>query len=144
MLICALLFASGLGLVVIAAIRFPIGSGEFWGCIGAALGFLLGGGFGMLGTWNSYRALEGLPDWMAEGKTNLYDRCIYAAAELGALLMAIGLIASPWISGTSTYALVLMGGILVFQAAIFIAIRSLMRRAARQEAETPVESQTAR
>ena len=33
------------------------------------------------------------------------------------------------------YALALLGGILLFQASIFLTIRSLMRRAARQEAE---------
>ena len=70
----------------------------------------------------------------------MYDRCLYAIGELGALLMAGGLVASPWISDTSVYAMVLFGGILVFQAAIFISIRSLMRRAARQEAEQSVDS----
>jgi hypothetical protein len=142
MVVCALLFAAGVAVAVAAVVRLPIGSGEFWGWIAAAFGFLLGGGFGMLGTWNSYRALEGLPDWMAEGNTNMYDRCIYAIGELGALLLAVGLLASPWISSISTGALVSLGGILVFQAAIFISIRALMRRAARQEAEQQADSHT--
>lgn len=140
MLVCALLFASGVVLIVIAAIRFPIGSGAFWGWVGAAFGFLFGGGGGMLGAWNSYRALEGLPDWMAEGKRNVFDRFIYAIGGLGLVLMVTGLIAAPWMTVISVYALELLGGILVFQMAIFISIRSLMRRAARQEAEQSVDS----
>jgi hypothetical protein len=140
MLVCALLFVSGVVLIVIAAIRFPIGSGEFWGWVGAASGFLFGGGGGMLGTWNSYRAMEGLPDWMAEGKRNVFDLCIYAIGGLGLALMVTGIAASAWLTNTSVYALELFGGILVFQAAIFLPIRALMRRAARQETERGVDS----
>lgn len=135
MVVCVLLFMSGFVLIVIAAIRLPIGSDEFWGWIGAASGFVFGGGGGMLGTWNSYRAMEGLPDWMSEGTHNVLDRCLYTVGGLGAAVMVTGIAASAWLTSSSMYALELLGGILVFQASIFLSVRALMRRAARQEAE---------
>jgi hypothetical protein len=38
-----------------------------------------------------------------------------------------------WLGGTTTYSLALLGGIVVFQAGLFLVIRGLMRRAARQK-----------
>ena len=129
----ALMMACGIALLVIALITQPIGSGPFWGWTGSAFGFLFGGGGGLLGIWNSYRSLEGLPDWMVEVGHNTLDRWIYAIGALGGSFVIAGVAASPWISRTSVYGLELLGGILVFQSGVFIAIRALMRRAARQE-----------
>jgi len=135
MLLCAMSIAGGAVLFGIALIKLPVGSPGFWGWIGAAFGCFLGGAGGLIGIWNTYRSLEGLPDWIADPQRNTLDRYIYGIALLGALLMASGLAASPWINDTSVYAVELLGGILVFQAALFLPIRALMRRAARQEAE---------
>jgi hypothetical protein len=135
MLLSALSIGGGFVVLGIALIKLPLGSPGFWGWVGAALGCLLGGAGGLIGTWNTYRSLEGLPDWISDAQRNAVDRYIYAIAMLGALIMAAGLIVSPWVSNISVYALELLGGILVFQAGMFLPIRALIRRAARQEAE---------
>jgi RIO-like serine/threonine protein kinase len=130
----AVMMACGIVLLVVAVIRLEIGSGPFWGWVGASFGLLFGGGGGLLGIWNTYRAMEGLSDWMVESGHNALDRWIYAIGALGALFVVVGVAANPWISRTSVYALELLGGILLFQSAVFVAIRALMRRAAQQEA----------
>jgi hypothetical protein len=129
---CGLLVAGGVALLIYSFTSLPAGSVKFWAGVGSALGWLLGGSGGLIATWNAYRSLEGLPNWMTEGQPNVLD--VWTIASLGGLFMIAGLVAAPWVTMTSVYALELIGGILVLTASLFHGIRALMRRAARQEA----------
>jgi hypothetical protein len=134
-LACGLLVVGGVIMFIYSTTSLPSGSVKFWAGIASAVVWLFGGGGGLLATWNWFRSLEGEPNWMTEDKINLLDRSIYAIAAIGLLLMLAGLIAAPWISTISVYAMELLGGIVVVPSLIAIFIRAMMRRAARQDAE---------
>jgi uncharacterized membrane protein HdeD (DUF308 family) len=102
--------------------------------------WLFGGAAGLLATWNWYRSLEGRPNWMTDVKVNLLDRATYAIAAIGIIVMIAGAVASRWLPMTSVWALEIIGCMLLVPAAICIAARALMRRAARQETEQRAES----
>ncbi len=133
MALSALLVAVGIGMLVVAFLMIPIGTGGFWGWIGGAFGCYLGGAGGLLGGWNTYRAMEGLPDWLVEGHTNTFDRYMLAITSLGATSIFAGVATSRWISLASVWGLVLLGGVLLLQGGLFVTLRSLMKRAASQE-----------
>ncbi len=136
MILCGLLMAAGIAMGVLAFVNVPLGSAQFWGVMGGAVGCVFGGGGGLLGTWNSYRTLEGGTDLMLEGHWNLMDRCMLATAGIGATLLIGAATASLWASRATVHGGLLIGGILTFQSAIFLVIRALMRRGAKQEAGT--------
>ena len=127
---------SGIALLVYSITSLPAGSLKFWGGIGSGMSWLFGGSGGLLITWNLYRSLEGLPNWMTERQVNTLDYGMIAAAGLGMLIMLAGLVVSPSVTTTSVYALELIGGILALVAGLFLVGRALMRRAAAQEAES--------
>lgn len=113
---------------------------KFWAGIVSAIVWLLGGGGGLLVTWNWYRSLEGGSNWMTEGETNALDHSAYAIAGIGGAVMIAGLLASPWVSAVDSRALELLGGVILVPAAIAVFIRAMMRRAARQEGQQPASS----
>ena len=141
MVVSAIMMAIGLAMAVIAFVMVPLGTPGFWGWIGGACGCFFGGGGGLLGCWNTYRAMEGAPDLLLEGGRNLLDRCMLATLSIGVVLMIVAVAISPWASTDTVWGGLLIGGILTFQSLIFVVIRALMRRAARQEATRPESAQ---
>jgi predicted Ser/Thr protein kinase len=143
MVVCGLLALVGLVLVPVALMTQTIGSNEFWGFIGAALGCGLGGLGGLAGTWNSYRRLEGAPDLMDEPGWTWFDVGVLIVALLGISILVGAFIFSPvsgWSSGASAYSLILMGGIFTWVGGQSLLIRVLSRRARRQETGSIEES----
>lgn len=140
MLACGLLVVGGIAMSVYSATSLPGGSLKFWAGIAAAVVWLFGGAAGLLATWNWYRSLEGQSNWMTEDKTNLLDGALYAACAIGILLMIAAAGLSAWLAAVSVWALEVLGCMLVIPAAVFIAIRALLRRAVRLEAERPADS----
>jgi hypothetical protein len=139
-LMCSLLVVGGVAMSVYSATSLPGGSVKFWAGIVSAAVWLLGGGGGLLVTWNWYRSLEGGSNWMTDEKTNVLDRAAYAIAGIGAALVIGALAASPWIATINFGALELLGGVILLPAAIAIFIRAMMRRAAQQTAESKSRS----
>jgi len=127
---CTLLVIGGAVLFAYSVLSLPVGSAKSWAGIGAALTWLFAGTGGLLVTWNVFRALEGLPNWMTEAKRNPLDGLIIFATTCGVLIALAGISAAPWITRTSSYALAIIGGVLTVVAGISLAARSLMRRAA--------------
>jgi hypothetical protein len=140
MLACGLLVVGGVAMSVYSATSLPGGSIKFWAGIASSVVWLFGGAAGLLATWNWYRSLEGRPNWMTDVKVNLLDRATYAIAAIGIIVMIAGAVASRWLPMTSVWALEIIGCMLLVPAAICIAARALMRRAARQETEQRAES----
>jgi hypothetical protein len=110
-----------------------LGAGGNFSRIAAGFSLLTGGAGGLLGTWNTYRGMEGLPDWMTQSTKNAFDHLMYLSFLVGAVIMIAGLTASAWLTKLSVSAIEIIGGVLVMQSGLFIAIRALMRRATRQE-----------
>jgi serine/threonine protein kinase len=139
MVVGALCMTAGLALAVLAFLRETPGSGPFWGWIGSAFGAFFGGGGALAGSWNSYRQLTGRQDLMSESGWTVLDRALVLYTVLGGLLLAAA--AATWrIAGHDTrYALLLLGGMVSVQGALFFIVRAAMRRAAieRQRAPEP-------
>jgi hypothetical protein len=133
LILCGLLMAAGLAMAVIAVWKIPIGSSGFWGWMGGACGCFFGGGGGLLGTWNSYRQMEGHADMMADPGRNLFDRCVLAILCIGIALLVAAASVSPWASSDMVSGGLLLGSILTFQGLLFLIIRSLIRRGIRQQ-----------
>ena len=102
--------------------------------MGSAFGCIIGGAGSLAGCWNTYRQLEG-----AEGSDagspcwTWLDKVLLVYGGLGAIAFLVGLVLSPWLNRESTYSLLLLGGMVLFQGAPFLIIRGLMRRGAQQE-----------
>jgi predicted Ser/Thr protein kinase len=133
MAVGGLLMLGGLGLLAYAMLMVPTDSGEFWGWIGGAFGCFFGGAGALVGSWNSYRQLEGSGDLMyAPGRTWL-DRALMGYALFGALLFLLGLVLAPWINWVAAYSLLVLGGVPLVQGVVFLAFRALVRRGAWQD-----------
>jgi predicted Ser/Thr protein kinase len=135
MILGALCMTAGLGLGAFASITLLRGgsmSGPFWGWVGAAFGCFFGGGGALAGSWNSYRQLTGRRDLMSEPRWTFFDGTLVAYGVLGLLLLAAA--AATWqIANRDTrYALLLLGGMVTFQGALFVLARAAMRRAAME------------
>jgi hypothetical protein len=129
----ALVVAVGGVLLGIALLNYPAGSNEFWGWMGGAFGCIFGGFGALLGTWNTYRQLEGAGDLMQQPTWNWLDRIIAGYGVAGVAALVSGLVFAGKMSQPSTHGLLLLGGIVVFQAVLFLTLRSLSRRAAQRE-----------
>lgn len=138
MVVSALCMAVGAAMAIIAVWKIPFGSAGFWGWMGGACGCFFGGGGGLLGTWNSYRQLEGHADMMADPGRNLLDRCVIAVLCIGLALLVAAVSVSPWAADDLVAGGLLLGGLLSFQGLLFVVIRKLIRRGA--QAGAPVEA----
>jgi predicted Ser/Thr protein kinase len=134
LVIGVLTMTAGIVLAFVAFLASPVGSGPFWGWMGAAFGCFFGGGGGVAGTWNTYRQLEGKTDLMSRPGWTWFDRLVAWYGLLGFVVSAVAAALSRWLSWASTYSLLLLGGMAALQAALFLGIRFLMRRAARHKA----------
>jgi hypothetical protein len=132
LVIGAIVVAVG-GVLVGVALLHHAGSNEFWGWMGGAIGCIVGGLGAVFGTWNSYRQLEGAGDVMRQATWNIFDRVMagYGTIGLASLVAALGL--ASRLSPLSIQALLLLGGMIVLQAGLFLGIRFLARRAAQAE-----------
>jgi hypothetical protein len=134
----ALCMTAGLALAVLGVLRESPGSQQFWGWMGGAMGCFFGGAGGLAGSWNTYRQLTGRRDWMHDPGRTPFDRAISVYALLGlGLLMAAGV---GWrtFGDATRHGLLLMGGLVAAQAALFIAIRAVTRASAREREDAGV------
>ncbi|MCZ6792889.1 MAG: serine/threonine-protein kinase [Planctomycetota bacterium] len=141
MVICSLAIAAGVFLLAAGALSQFAGAGGdgwAWGYMGGALGFIGGGGGALVGAWNTYRGLEGSGNLLEDPGWNWLDGLIAAYTLLGLLSSVFAFILSHWLGKTATYCILLLGGIVVFQGVLFLIIRGLLRRAARQESVSEV------
>jgi hypothetical protein len=139
MVFSALIITAGLAALVYAVMSRLAGSGAFWGWMGAAFGCIIGGAGALLGCWNTYRQLEGAGDLMQSPDWTWLDHVLlgYGAVGLAATLaVAFG---HPWFARPTVTALLTLGGTVIFQSGLFLIIRALMRRAARQAQRQRVE-----
>jgi predicted Ser/Thr protein kinase len=130
--ISALCMAGGVALLAYAALTVPLGSDEFWGWMGGVFGCIIGGGGGLMGSWNSYRQLEGAPDLMQSPDWTWFDSVVTGYAIFGCLAEAAGLLLAPRLNAASIYSLCLIGGLAMLQGGGFAGFRALYRRAAAQ------------
>src|SRR5205085_1344380 len=131
LVIGAIVIAAGGVQFGFALLNYPAGSNEFWGWLGGAIGCIVGGLGAVFGTWNSYRQLEGSGDLMHQPTWNFLDRIMAGYGTIGLAALAVALAFASRLSQTSVQALLLLGGMIVFQAALFLGIRFLARRAAQ-------------
>jgi hypothetical protein len=130
LVVSGLCMTAGVVLAVLAFVNEAPGSQRFWGWMGGAMGCFFGGGGSLAGCWNTYRQLTGRRDWMYEpGRTTL-DRAMSGYAALGVLLLFAAAVGWGTFNGATRYALLLLGGMVTVQAALFIGIRAVTRRAA--------------
>ena len=139
LVISALVMAAGVALAGVAVLTSNGDPDAFWGWMGGAFGCFVGGGGALLGTWNTYRQLEGAGDLMQDPNVNWLDRLMYGYLGVGLTLLLAGLVAAPLVTSTTSYALMLLGGVSAGQALFFMVVRALMRRSARAE-KTVVDS----
>jgi predicted Ser/Thr protein kinase len=132
MVVGALIILAGIAAVIFAFATQQFGSGAFWGIAGGGLGGILGGGGALLGSWNSYRQLQGRADLMREPHWNLVDHGALLLTTLGISSLLLGFVLGPGIGGSTAYVLKLLGGMLTFQGALLLAIRAPIRHAARE------------
>jgi tRNA A-37 threonylcarbamoyl transferase component Bud32 len=127
MLIGGLTMAIGVALAVFAVLSESPQSGQFWGWMGGAFGCFFGGGGALIGAINSYRQLAGAGDLMTAAGSNWLDRLLAVYAVLGAAALVT---AFAWGSPGSPgrYSLLLLGALIVAQAAWFRLLRHANRR----------------
>ena len=131
-LVLGMLLATIGVLLVPAAILFRnTGPGVLGGLLGSALG-CLGGGLGSLaGSWNTYRQLRGQTDWMKMTRWTGLDSALAVYGLFGLVLLLGGAFAKAIVTQTvdsmviasSIWAVLLLGGLVFFQAAIFLMFR---------------------
>jgi hypothetical protein len=129
----AIVIAAGGVQFGVALLNYPAGSNEFWGWMGGAIGCIVGGLGAVFGTWNSYRQLEGSGDLMHQPTWNFLDRIMAGYGMIGLAALAVALAFASRLSQTSVQALLLLGGMIVFQSALFLGIRFLARRVAQAQ-----------
>lgn len=61
------------------------------------------------------------------------DKTLVGYTVLGALAIIAGLAVHRWLGWNATYSLLLLGGIVLFQGVLFLAICGLSRRSAQQQ-----------
>jgi predicted Ser/Thr protein kinase len=137
MVLSLLAMTAGVVALVYGALTTRLGSNEFWGWAGSALGCILGGGGSLVGCWNSYRQMTGEGDLLWDPGRNWLDRLIGGYGLIGLISLSAGLVLAPWLNGPSAYCLVLFGGMMTVQGGIFLLVRVLLRRAARERAAAP-------
>jgi hypothetical protein len=132
-LVLGLLFTTiGVLLIPAAFIFANAGPGVLGGLLGSALG-CLGGGLGSLaGSWNTYRQLRGQTDWMKMTRWTALDSAlavygffglalllggIFVKANLGEAVQSVAATGAVW-------AVLLVGGLVLFQAALFLLFRA--------------------
>jgi tRNA A-37 threonylcarbamoyl transferase component Bud32 len=133
MVLSGLMVAGGLVILGYAALMTTPGSNAFWGWMGGAFGCIFGGGGSLAGCWNTYRQLEGADDLMWSPSWTWLDKGSLVYGILGAIMFLAGLILAPWLNWTSAYSLLILGGMVLFQETLFLAIRGLMRRAVQHK-----------
>ena len=130
MLIGSLTMAIGIALAVFAVLSESPQSGQFWGWIGGAFGCFFGGGGALIGAINSYRQIAGTGDLMTGAGANWLDGLLVVYFLLGAATLVIALASSS--SGSpGRYSLLLLGGLMIAQAALFRLLRRPCRRSLR-------------
>src|SRR5262245_55159061 len=78
MVLGVIVATAGLAAAVYGFANFPLLSGPWWGCMGAAFG-CVGGGFGSFaGSYNTYRQMGGAVDLMKSPETTWFDWTIRA------------------------------------------------------------------
>lgn len=134
MILGALAIVASFMFLAIGAINKPHlvlvwGAATFAGCIA-------GGGLIAHG-WNGYRQIEGANDLIEEqlGWT-LVDWSVLTFGLIGVVGALSGLVLSFWLTWETVFLTVLVGVIMSLQAALFVVMRTLLRRAAGQESAT--------
>ncbi|MCY2996347.1 MAG: serine/threonine-protein kinase [Planctomycetota bacterium] len=121
----------GLLLVPAAFLSSEVGSGSFWGWLGGAFGCLVGGLGSLAGSWNTCRQLRGKCDLMKLPRWTGLDIALAGYGLLGLLSVVGGILAKAGLLGvlesqaaqSTSYGLLLLGGLMVFQAALFLMLR---------------------
>jgi len=125
-------------LLVPAALMFSeAGSGPFWGWMGGAFGCLFGGLGALAGSWNTYRTIRGECDWMKIPGWTALDYSLAGYGVLGAVSLVLGILAKAGVLGpletdvarNTFLGLSLLGGLMLFQAALFLLYRAPWRLA---------------
>lgn len=132
MVFSGLVIAGGIALVVYASMTQTGGSNEFWGWMGGALGCIIGGLGSLGGCWNTYRQLEGSGDLMQSPDWTWLDNVMLGYGVLGFVSLVVITVGASWFGATTVQALLTLGAMIIFQSGLFLIIRTLMRRAARQ------------
>src|SRR5262249_29619871 len=91
MIFSALTMAAGCVVGVYVLLNYPLGSNEFWGWMGGVFGCVIGGGGGLIGSWNSYRQLEGAGDLMQSPDWTWLDKILGGYTAFGLVCIAAGL-----------------------------------------------------
>jgi predicted Ser/Thr protein kinase len=133
LVVSGLCMTAGLALAVLAFVNEAPGSQKFWGWMGGAMGCFFGGAGSLAGCWNTYRQLTGRRDWLYEPGRTVLDRGMSCYAALGVLLLFAAGVGWNTFSGDTRYALLLLGGMVTLQAALFIGIRAVTRASVRDE-----------
>ena len=127
----SLLAVGGFAVSFVGLVYQPGGPQMLGAWLGSGFGCLFGGLGACFGAWNTYRQMEGAPDFMESPHVNLFDWITVAWGVLGIGMLAAALAAQSWHIDLR-WGLALIGGIVTFQSALFGVLRGLTRRGARQ------------
>jgi hypothetical protein len=126
-LVGGLTMAVGVALAVFGILSESPQSEQFWGWMGGAFGCFFGGGGGLIGAINSYRQIAGAEDLMTTAGWNWLDRVLGGYVLLGIASIVVALVSSP-LGAAGRYSLLLLGAVVVAQAALFWTLRWPYRR----------------
>jgi hypothetical protein len=129
MVVGAFMMAAGLAFGIYALTTQPMFDGGFWGTMGAAFGCVMGGFGSLAGSYNTYRQLAGAVDVMRAPGVTWFDWSMGGFFGFGLVLLVVGVIASiiEGRPGNVGYGFLLIGGIMSFQAALFLFWRVFLR-----------------
>ena len=120
MVIGCLMLTVGLSLALLAIVWPPFK--VTGGLLGAAFGFLCGGGGALVGSYHSYRQLAGSQDMLRAARTTWFDWVMRGFLLVGILLFVASLIDFP---ATFTE-LMVVGIVMIVQGSLFALVRSLV------------------
>ncbi|MCX5684515.1 MAG: serine/threonine-protein kinase [Planctomycetota bacterium] len=132
MVACALLMTFG-----VAALVYAWATGTLWQYFGAwmgsVVGCVVGGAGGVIGSWNTYRRLEGRGDLLEQGRRTWLDHIVLVYGVAGALAFLAAASFGVRLGEGVTQALYLLGALMAIQGFAFLSYRSAVRRHSRAQ-----------
>jgi predicted Ser/Thr protein kinase len=127
MVMCALLMTFGVATLVYAWVTGTLWQ-YFGAWMGSFVGCFVGGAGGLIGSWNSYRRLEGRGDLMEQGKRTWLDHIVLVYGVVGAMAFLTAASFGVWLGEAVTQTLYLIGALMAIQGFAFLSYRSAVRR----------------
>ncbi|MEX2174011.1 MAG: serine/threonine-protein kinase [Pirellulaceae bacterium] len=124
-----LMMTGGLAAGIYGLVNYPGFSQDFWGWAGGGFGCVVGGFGSIAGSYNTYRQMNGAEDLMRSPRVTWFDWVMRVYLVLGIVTLVGGLaLIDPVRTEQSGRALITLGAIAIFQAILFLTLRSMICR----------------